>query len=297
MTQKTADRRRARADTAARIAAGLVFVALAAVIGIAALAVDEEEPSTTTTVVELVPEQPEPSIATEEATSTATPTPQGGTGGVSSTTKQTTTTEPVAGSTETTTVTTESGTDASFWGRIWSSPGFLIGAQLLVAVLAAFVVGGLVQRAWLGVFDIALSASGVELPAIPKADIEKAQRDIVRATEVPAGVASTTSAGPPVESPRLVLLQKRIELELRVRGLAETKGLPAHGDLASVVVGLQQREIVSPGLAAALLALFGIGDRIGLGADIEPAALIQLLVVSDDALAKLDGAAVSRLAK
>jgi hypothetical protein len=213
------------------------------------------------------------------------PTNQGSTVGPVQTTSTTgPTATPGAKPPEPTSATT-SAPDTSLLGRTFSSGAAPFLFQVLLAGAGAFLVGAIVQRIQLGEYGVTLGP--VSLPSLAPVTESAATAavDSIKVSPTPPRSARL-KPGPRKRQPRpqfdyisddrLALITIRVELEYRLRKLAEAVGVDEDLDLK-----LLPRRLASAGqfdyeTAQGYVQLLSIGDRIAAGAQVEPKADTQL---------------------
>lgn len=180
------------------------------------------------------------------------------------------------------TVTTEVSTpasDESLVGRAFGGGAVPILFQLLVTGVAAFAAGALVQRVMLGEYGITVGP--VSLPTLPVIEEDTAAEAVEQIRESPE-IAALLRPGPrgpqpfpqfqSVEDDRLALLSIRIELEEKLRALAQEVGVDRDVSLRRLPNRLAQTGVIEYTAAEGLRKLVDIGDRIAAGAAVEPNA-------------------------
>ena len=148
--------------------------------------------------------------------------------------------------------------------------------QILLAGLAAFGAGALAQRVLLGEYGITLGP--VSLPSLPPISAEATSEAIDLVADSPS-FATILAPGPrrpqpfpqfhDIEDDRLALLSIRIELEERLRKVAEGAGLDRDAPVTALPQLLVQSSTIDEQAARGLSQLLEIGDRLAAGAEIE----------------------------
>ena len=120
-------------------------------------------------------------------------------------------------------------------------------------------------------------------------------QDVQRAGEL---VTKGTSAkiAPPVpgyaaiaeKDPNLALVGLRIEIEKRLRSLAERNGLRSSGPLIQIVRDLQRTGVLNDPSASGLQELIMAGNQAAHGASVEPAAAVWAIEYGPSVLSVLD---------
>jgi hypothetical protein len=193
--------------------------------------------------------------------------------------------------------TTATPADPSVFERL-VTPGVLFLMRLGLVLLSAFLVAAVTQRVWVGDYAIKVG-SILEVPASPipgpikEPDVKPALMESVESiasglTDEPEGrrvLASiegyfTPDAPPPppepagelagVTSPELALVGLRIELEKRLRALAELNRIEYwdRKSLGRLVRELGEREVLPQTATGPLLDLVAIGNRAAHGAEV-----------------------------
>ncbi|MEJ1110877.1 MULTISPECIES: hypothetical protein [unclassified Kribbella] len=186
---------------------------------------------------------------------------------------------------------TSRGTDASFLGRTLGSGAGPILLQLLVAAAVAFAAGAFVQRVWLGEYGITVGP--VSLPALAAVTNEAATEveELIRESPEVLALAQGGPRGPQpypqfysIDDPQLSLVSIRIELEERLRDLAESVGLDRDIALLKIPARLSKEGVLDTQAARGLRQLVELGDRIVAGAQVEPQADERIRHAADVAL-------------
>jgi hypothetical protein len=90
------------------------------------------------------------------------------------------------------------------------------------------------------------------------------------------------------EDPNLALVELRIEIEKRLRAIAEAAGIARGLPLQHVTVMLQQTEVLPPAVASGLRDLIELGNQAAHGADVSRAAARFAKYRGPEVLAILD---------
>jgi hypothetical protein len=183
----------------------------------------------------------------------------------------------------TSTETSTPASDRSLVGRAFGTGAAPLMFQLLLAGLAAFAAGALVQRIWLGEYGITVGP--VSIPVLPVISAPAASEAIDLIKDSPQ-FAEILEPGPRrrrpypqfevIEDDRLALVSLRLELEQRLRELAQAVGLDEDIALARLPERLARKEVFDDRAARGLRQLINIGDRIGAGAKVEPSVATSL---------------------
>lgn len=216
-----------------------------------------------------------------------TRTGDSGEGAITKTTvvEETTTTvgEPQTVSKTKTSETSSGEIDDSLLGRVLGASPSPILFQILLAVLAAFVAGAMVQRIWLGEYGFTIG--GVSIPALPPVSAETAKEAVELITESPeiSEILDPGHRGPQpfpqfssIHDHRLSLLSIRIELEERLRQLAAAADIDEDVSLERIPQRLVAKGVINKNIARGLRQFVEIGDRIAAGAKVEPEAETRL---------------------
>lgn len=178
---------------------------------------------------------------------------------------------------------TDPAPDRSLLGRAFGTGAAPIVLQILLAGVAAFASGALVQRVMLGEYGITLGP--VSLPALPPVSVEAAEKavDLIRESPEFAEILGPGPRGPQpfpqfmqIEDDRLALISIRIEVEERLRALASAVGIDRDVSLTRLPARLVTANILDNQAAMGLRQLFEIGDRVAAGAEIDAAASQKL---------------------
>jgi hypothetical protein len=171
------------------------------------------------------------------------------------------------------------GADTSLVGRALGTGAAPALLQILVAGLAAFVGGAITQRIWLG--EYGFTVGPVSLPALAPVSERAATEAVELITESPE-FAEILAPGPrrPVPFPqyysiadrRLELVSIRLELEERLRALAQAAGIDSDIDLELLPGRLARRGVFDADAARGLVQLLELGDRVVAGAEIDDGA-------------------------
>jgi hypothetical protein len=171
------------------------------------------------------------------------------------------------------------GRDDSLLGRALGTGATPLLIQLLVAGLAAFVAGAIVQRIWLG--EYGFTVGPVSLPALAPVSDESATQAVDLIKESP-DLSDITGPGPRRPAPfpqffsiadrRLALISIRIELEERLRELAAAVGLDEDIDIYRLPGRLVRKQVFDTKAAQGLEQLLQLGDRVVAGAEVEEKA-------------------------
>lgn len=168
-------------------------------------------------------------------------------------------------------------------GRAFGGGAAPVLFQLLLAGLAAFAAGALVQRVWLGEYGITVGP--VSLPSLTPVSEEAASAAVDLITESPefAQILHPGPRGPQpfpqfqtIDDDHLSLLSIRIELEERLRELAATAGLDRDIALSKLPTRLAHEGVFDEQAARGLRSLIDIGDRIAAGAKVDTEAATKL---------------------
>lgn len=186
---------------------------------------------------------------------------------------------------------TTPGPDTSLFGRTMDTGASPLLIQLLVAGLAAFAAGAVVQRVWLGEYGITVGP--VSLPALPPVSQEAATTAVDLITESPE-FAEILAPGIRYPAPipqfyaikdeRLALISIRAELEQRLRSLALAVHLDGEIEVNRLPDRLIGAGVLQTEAGAGLRSLLDIGDRIVDGADVEPSAAQRIRNAATDVL-------------
>lgn len=173
---------------------------------------------------------------------------------------------------------------------------------------------------WVGPVLKGLAESGVrnlELPGgikIELADVKSATDKVIRITgavlapmpKLSSTVTSSIAAplipfGPSTVDPigyigeiastdaNLALVAFRIEIEKRLRALAEAIGVPSHrANLSQLVRQLQRQEVLSTNMASGLMELIGFGNRAAHGVEVAQDAAAWVLDIAPSIVMELD---------
>jgi hypothetical protein len=268
---------RQKVDRIAAIVGGLAFVAGIAAVIWGAATPGATVPSTVSTAVSSpIPGDPVTmTVQTTQPPTRPTNPPR--------ITQESTVTEG-AGSGEVTVTTTPGVADQPFLGSAVAS----ITTQVILVTLAALLLGFATQRLLHGVYGMrpAFARGGFE--SIDEGEALAVKKDVMAAGEAP-DLSRPLFGRSGVSDPRLNLLQSRIALEEEVRRLAQNNDLPSALTVPYVVKGLVAKKKMSPKLAAAVNALYSIGDRLGNGAEISADTTTLLTEAYSQTLAKLGG--------
>jgi hypothetical protein len=206
--------------------------------------------------------------------------------------------------TSTKTEETQPSADRSLIGRAFGNGATPFLFQVLLAGLAAFTIGALVQRILLGEYGITLGP--VSLPALPPVTSDSAKEAFDLVTEspeiAPILVPGPRHAQPPplfqrLDDPHLKLISIRIDLETRLRDLANVAGVDPDVPLPRLPERLVRQGIFSRNTARGITELLAICDRIVVGAEVDSAAAPKLLSESADVLYALDELSQQRAAE
>lgn len=180
------------------------------------------------------------------------------------------------GSTATGTVTTVTehavtvvAAEAALLDRVLSPPVILL-LQLGVALLASFVLGAIAQRVLLGRY--AFSFGPLEVPDITEEAVSKPGDKAIAALRgvVPVTAVPTTEAVP--ADPNVQLVSLRIEIEKRLRRMAELLGLPSQRSAGQLARQLVVAEVLPGEVVGSLLDLINIGNQAAHGAEVSAGA-------------------------
>lgn len=185
---------------------------------------------------------------------------------------------------------TTPGLDTSLLGRTLDTGASPLLIQLLVAGLAAFAAGAVVQRVWLGEYGITVGP--FSLPVLPPVSEESAKTAVELITESPEFAEFRSlepgSRGPApipqfidITDERLAIVSIRLELEQRLRRLARAAHLDGEIGANRLPDRLIGAGVLEPGIGTGLRKLLDIGDRVVNGADIEASAVQK---IRDDAI-------------
>lgn len=124
-------------------------------------------------------------------------------------------------------------------------------------------------------------------------------QDIQEAAERVAGdapeVVARVSEGEPSyliiadQDPSLALVGFRIEIEKRLRALAEHTGIPKSRPLTQLTKELQERGVLSARSAGGLLDLIALGNQAAHGVEVSPNAALSSMKIGPRVLEVLDG--------
>ena len=163
--------------------------------------------------------------------------------------------------------------------------------QLLLAGVAAFGAGALVQRILLGEYGITLGP--VSLPALPPISGDAAAKavDLIKSSPEFTELLPPGPRGPQphpqyteIEDERLALISIRTELEARLRALAQALDMDRDIAIERLPSRLVNRGVIDQAAARGLDQLLSIGDSIAAGAEIEPEAATNLQEQAGDVL-------------
>lgn len=174
--------------------------------------------------------------------------------------------------------------DRSLIGRAFDDGPLGVLFRLVLAALVAFGLAALVQRVLLGEYGITIGP--VSLPALAPISVGTAEEVIDLITESPeitAILAPGGRRGPQpnpqymkIEDDRLALLSIRIEIEERLRDLADAAGLEGDIPIANLPGRLVDAGVFDYAAAKGLEKFIDVGDRVAAGADLEPEAASKL---------------------
>ena len=175
------------------------------------------------------------------------------------------------------------GSDRSLVGRAFGTGAAPIMFQILLAGLAAFAAGLLVQRILLGRYGITLGPVSIpELPPVSEPAATEAV-DLITGSPEFAVLARGGRRGMHVspqfrmiEDDRLALLSIRIELEERMRALAKAAGIDEDIALTRLPARLAREGAFNYEAARGFEKLLDIGDRIAAGARVDPDAASKI---------------------
>ena len=88
--------------------------------------------------------------------------------------------------------------------------------------------------------------------------------------------------------PNLALVGFRIEVEKRLRELAESQGINVSGGLRFIFLELRARELLPGSVVSALEDLISLGNQAAHGSAVDPRAAAWVLEKGPDVLAALD---------
>jgi len=170
--------------------------------------------------------------------------------------------------------------------------------QLLLITLAALFIAFALHRILLGEYGIGRGARaagrsageerGGGVPVVGVAEAAAVKGDVAAASET-ADLSRPLYEKGGITDARLRLLQSRIALELAVRTLAQNHDVPSGLTIPYVISGLVEKKVMTERLAAGIMALSSIGDRLGLGAELIPDSTTLLTESYAQALAKVGG--------
>ncbi len=164
------------------------------------------------------------------------------------------------------------------------TPGGLLLLQLGVVIFAAFISAAAVQRALSGQFQFKIGV--LEIPEITVAQISPTKAVLDKNIEALQEEGFTTEpvqdrpAPAPrfvyISDPRLAFIEFRVELQERLRNLAEKVGLDGDRPPSYLVRLLTELGVFKASGAAALLQLLRLGDQVAKGADVTPETMTWL---------------------
>lgn len=139
-----------------------------------------------------------------------------------------------------------------------------------------------------------------EIPGVGKIefrDVRSAAEKIIGGEDWRAGIASsgTTNATEPsyiavaAQDPRLALVGLRIELEKRLRTLADRAEIQTKGSLAAITRELEARAMLGPETGAGLRDLIRLGNDAAHGADVDADVAMSTVDFGPKILGILDG--------
>jgi len=185
-----------------------------------------------------------------------------------------------------TTVTTETATTtedpyASLLDRLVSTPVVVL-LQVGVALLAAFIVGGVTQHFFLGRFGFSLGP--LIFPEVTEGQVASAGRSVISGLElvIPDHRDAKEQAEPPSvpslpqADPNLQLVGLRIEIEQRLNQLAQAHRVELEGAPRPTPRRLVQRLVATgvlpQSVASPLLDLIGLGNQAAHGVEVSDGA-------------------------
>jgi hypothetical protein len=175
---------------------------------------------------------------------------------------------------------TEPADDTSLWALMFRNRGVVYILQFAFVPLAAFLAGAVVQRVMLGEYGISVGAlSFPSLPTVQEDEAREALQRIVESPKLPGIVKGYPRDEQPLfEFPdlpddRLAFINIRLEIEDRLRKLAEAAGLDKSKDVSKLIDDLREENILDRAAAKGLKEMILLGDRAMEGASVDTAVL------------------------
>jgi hypothetical protein len=174
------------------------------------------------------------------------------------------------------TIETSSPSEDSALDALIGSDATRVFLQLALAGIVAFAAGAVVQRVWLGEYGITLGP--VSLPSLAPVSAAAAEEavDLIKESPELGDLMKPGRRRPQpfpqfwnIEDERLALISIRIELEDRLRQLAQSVGIDRDVALRRLPERLVREGVFDEQAADGIRRLLKIGDRIVAGAKVE----------------------------